>query len=126
MDRAYRIGQRKNVDVYRLVTKGGIEEMVYMRSYHKQTINDTTMEGNLFRKRQFRGVAGDNRNKGNLFGMANLMSLNPKGHCDGVLYNVSKTSSEGPSITSGNDEVLDIVTDLGTMKNLRNPSRSVS
>ena len=114
MDRAYRIGQRKDVEVYRLVTKGGIEEMVYMRSYHKQTVNDTTMEGDLFRRRHFRGVAGEKNNRGNLFGMANLMSLNPEGHCKGILYGFDdsdKASIGGSSCSTKNNEDLEIVQD---------------
>lgn len=31
MDRAYRIGQKKNVTVYRLISKGTIEEQILER-----------------------------------------------------------------------------------------------
>ena len=35
-DRAYRIGQRRNVSVYRLISIGTIEENIYMRQIYKQ------------------------------------------------------------------------------------------
>ena len=35
-DRAYRIGQRRNVSVYRLISVGTIEENMYMRQIYKQ------------------------------------------------------------------------------------------
>ena len=51
VDRIYRIGQKKEVIVYRLITCGSIEEKIYQRqvykeSYIKQTINN---EGDLYR-----------------------------------------------------------------------------
>ena len=35
-DRAYRIGQRRNVSVYRFISVGTIEENIYMRQIYKQ------------------------------------------------------------------------------------------
>ena len=35
-DRAYRIGQRRNVRVYRLISEGSIEENIYLRQIYKQ------------------------------------------------------------------------------------------
>ncbi|CRK45257.1 hypothetical protein BN1723_019675, partial [Verticillium longisporum] len=35
-DRAYRIGQRRDVEVFRLVSSGTIEEIVYARQIYKQ------------------------------------------------------------------------------------------
>ena len=51
VDRIYRIGQQKEVIVYRLITCGSIEEKIYQRqvykeSYIKQTVDD---EGDLYR-----------------------------------------------------------------------------
>lgn len=37
MDRAFRIGQLRDVDVYRLVTSGTIEELIYTRQVYKET-----------------------------------------------------------------------------------------
>ena len=51
IDRIYRIGQKKEVVVYRLITCGSIEEKIYQRqvykeSYIKQTVDN---EGDLYR-----------------------------------------------------------------------------
>ncbi|CAN0317407.1 unnamed protein product, partial [Hapterophycus canaliculatus] len=42
-DRAYRIGQKNKVAVYRLLSKGTIEEMCYMRQIYKLQITSAAM-----------------------------------------------------------------------------------
>ncbi len=42
MDRCFRIGQKKNVVVYRLITCGSIEEKIYRRQVFKDSINRQT------------------------------------------------------------------------------------
>jgi SNF2 family DNA or RNA helicase len=42
-DRAYRYGQTEHVSVYRLVTKGTVEEVVYMRQLYKQTLQTAVL-----------------------------------------------------------------------------------
>ena len=44
-DRSYRIGQKKHVSVYRLVSKGTIEEMVYLRQLWKQELHASCVDG---------------------------------------------------------------------------------
>jgi SNF2 family DNA or RNA helicase len=44
MDRAYRIGQTRNVSVYRLISKGTIEEKILERQKLKQTLADVVIE----------------------------------------------------------------------------------
>jgi SNF2 family DNA or RNA helicase len=46
-DRAYRIGQKEHVNVYRLVAKGTIEEIVYMRQLYKQEIAKSILDGDI-------------------------------------------------------------------------------
>ena len=46
VDRLYRIGQGKDVVVYRLITTHGIEERIYRRQIYKQGINKATVENN--------------------------------------------------------------------------------
>jgi DNA excision repair protein ERCC-6-like 2 len=36
MDRAFRIGQLRDVEVYRLLAAGSIEELIYKRQLYKQ------------------------------------------------------------------------------------------
>lgn len=44
VDRAYRIGQTKNVVVYRLVTCGTIEEKIYRKQVFKGALSKTATE----------------------------------------------------------------------------------
>ena len=46
-DRAYRIGQKEHVNVYRLVAKGTIEEVVYMRQLYKQEIAKSIIDADI-------------------------------------------------------------------------------
>lgn len=45
MDRAFRIGQRRDVNVYRLVAAGTVEENVYERQLYKQQQSRIAVEG---------------------------------------------------------------------------------
>jgi hypothetical protein len=50
VDRVYRIGQRRNVVVYRLITVGTVEEKIYRRQVFKQALlKSTTEKENQFR-----------------------------------------------------------------------------
>ncbi|CAB1097645.1 unnamed protein product [Ectocarpus sp. CCAP 1310/34] len=75
-DRAYRIGQLKEVEVFRLVSTGTIEELTYMRQIYKLQTSAATMgekaEGGL---RQFEGVQGVREEQGELWGISNLMKF---------------------------------------------------
>ncbi|RHY92528.1 hypothetical protein DYB35_006704 [Aphanomyces astaci] len=73
-DRAYRIGQTKDVHVYRLVTMGTIEEMIYAR----QHMADTTLEGKSM-PRYFEAIQGVKSQQGELFGVRNLLQFQPQG-----------------------------------------------
>lgn len=44
VDRCYRIGQSKDVIVYRLVSIGGLEELIYRRQVYKKGMNLQTIE----------------------------------------------------------------------------------
>ncbi len=74
-DRAYRIGQDKNVEVYRLVSLGTIEELKYARQLYKEQLADLVMhnsdEASINVRRQFEGVQGESN--GELFGVLNLL-----------------------------------------------------
>ncbi len=45
VDRCYRIGQKSDVIVYRFVSIGGIEEIIYRRQIHKKGMSLQTVEG---------------------------------------------------------------------------------
>lgn len=75
-DRAYRIGQEKDVEVLRLVSQGTIDELKYLRQLYKVQLKQETMvdteKGAENAPRVFRGVQGDKYRKGELFGYENL------------------------------------------------------
>ncbi|KAI1177162.1 P-loop containing nucleoside triphosphate hydrolase protein [Nemania sp. FL0916] len=86
-DRAYRIGQTRDVDVYRLISVGTIEEITYARQIYKQQQANIGYNASNER-RYFKGV--QHQSKGELFGIQNLLSYNGD---EGVLRHiVNKTN----------------------------------
>ncbi|KAI1303336.1 P-loop containing nucleoside triphosphate hydrolase protein [Xylaria venustula] len=86
-DRAYRIGQVRDVDVYRLISVGTIEEITYARQIYKQQQANIGYNASNER-RYFKGV--QHQSKGELFGIQNLLSYNGD---EGVLRHiVNKTN----------------------------------
>ncbi|EFX01297.1 DNA excision repair protein [Grosmannia clavigera kw1407] len=88
-DRAYRIGQVRDVDVFRLVSAGTIEEIVYARQIYKQQQANIGYSASTER-RYFRGVQQDSARKGEIFGLGNLLAF----HGDQVVLRdiVNKTN----------------------------------
>jgi SNF2 family DNA or RNA helicase len=77
-DRAYRIGQTRDVEVFRLVSSGTIEEIVYARQIYKQqqaNIGYTASE----ERRYFKGVMDNTEKAGEIFGARNLFSYEENG-----------------------------------------------
>ncbi|KAI3322400.1 SNF2 superfamily RAD26-like protein [Xylariaceae sp. AK1471] len=72
-DRAYRIGQVRDVDVYRLISVGTIEEITYARQIYKQQQANIGYNASNER-RYFKGV--QHESKGELFGIQNLLTYN--------------------------------------------------
>jgi hypothetical protein len=73
-DRAYRIGQTRDVEVFRLVSGGTIEEIVYARQIYKQQQANIGYNASEER-RYFRGVMDESSKKGELFGLENLFTF---------------------------------------------------
>lgn len=66
-DRAHRIGQSRDVNVYQLVTKGTIEERIVKRAQQKKTVQSTVYEGasfNFFKKEMIMELMADEFNGG--------------------------------------------------------------
>ncbi|WWC62806.1 uncharacterized protein I303_105404 [Kwoniella dejecticola CBS 10117] len=80
MDRAFRIGQKRTVDVYRLIGQGTVEELMYERQIHKQQrsrqLNDGTFESRIHQGFDGAKTAKD---QGELFGIQNIFRFDPKG-----------------------------------------------
>ncbi|KAJ5693146.1 DNA excision repair protein ERCC-6-like 2 [Penicillium macrosclerotiorum] len=72
-DRAYRIGQNRDVEVFRLVSAGTIEEIVYARQIYKQQQAEIGYNASSER-RYFKGVQEKADKKGEIFGMKNLFA----------------------------------------------------
>jgi len=60
MDRAHRLGQTKQVTVYRLITRGTIEERILLRAKQKEQVQKVVISGNAFQESE-----GVDFNKGN-------------------------------------------------------------
>ncbi|RDA89675.1 hypothetical protein CP533_3352 [Ophiocordyceps camponoti-saundersi (nom. inval.)] len=73
-DRAYRIGQTRDVDVFRLISLGTIEEIVYARQIYKQQQANIGYTASSER-RYFRGVQQDKARKGEIFGLSNIFTF---------------------------------------------------
>lgn len=73
-DRAYRIGQNRDVEVFRLVSSGTIEEIVYARQIYKQQQANIGYNASEER-RYFKGVMDQAHKKGELFGLENLFTF---------------------------------------------------
>ncbi|KAL8913245.1 MAG: hypothetical protein Q9171_001892 [Xanthocarpia ochracea] len=73
-DRAYRIGQVRDVEVFRLVSAGTIEEIVYARQIYKQQQANIGYTASTER-RYFKGVQEKKEHKGEIFGLANLFAF---------------------------------------------------
>ncbi|KAK6607593.1 DNA excision repair protein [Botrytis cinerea] len=88
-DRAYRIGQHRDVDSFRLVSAGTIEEVVYARQIYKQQQANIGYNASKER-RYFKGVQNAASQKGEIFGLDNLLSF----HADEILLRdiVNKTN----------------------------------
>lgn len=73
-DRAYRIGQTRNVEVFRLVSAGTVEEIVYARQIYKQQQANIGYNASTER-RYFKGVQNKADQKGEIFGLHNLLTF---------------------------------------------------
>uniref|UniRef100_A0A8C6TWD7 Excision repair cross-complementation group 6-like 2 n=1 Tax=Neogobius melanostomus TaxID=47308 RepID=A0A8C6TWD7_9GOBI len=80
IDRAYRIGQCRDVTVLRLISLGTVEEVIYLRQVYKQQLHSSVVAVENAR-RYFEAVQGVDAQKGELFGMKNLFRLQTRGSC---------------------------------------------
>ncbi|KAL0979127.1 hypothetical protein UPYG_G00181080 [Umbra pygmaea] len=80
IDRAYRIGQCRDVTVFRLISLGTVEEVIYLRQVYKQQLQCSVM-GKESARRYFEAVQGAGDQKGELFGIKNVFRLQTQGTC---------------------------------------------
>jgi superfamily II DNA/RNA helicase len=91
-DRAYRIGQKKNVHVYRLVCQGTVEELMYMRQLYKTSLTSEALDGKKS-QRLFEAIEGEK--KGELYGLPNLMRFDINGHLHRMKTETSTSHQPG-------------------------------
>lgn len=70
-DRSFRFGQKRHVIVFRLLSAGSLEELVYSRQVYKQQLSNIAVSGKM-EKRYFEGVQDCKNFQGELFGICNL------------------------------------------------------
>ncbi|KAL9822217.1 DNA excision repair protein ERCC-6-like 2 isoform 2-T3 [Geothlypis trichas] len=80
IDRAYRIGQHRAVKVFRLISLGTVEELMYLRQVYKQQLHCAVI-GTENARRYFEAVQGSKEHQGELFGIHNLFKLRTHGSC---------------------------------------------
>ena len=56
-DRCHRIGQTRNVTIYRLITEHSIEENILMKSIHKRKLEELVTEEGMFDTSYFEKVS---------------------------------------------------------------------
>jgi len=76
-DRAYRIGQKRDVAVYRLIAANTVEEVQYLRQLFKQGMSNSVAGG--VERRLFKGMQGDSLRPGELWGLLNLFAVDEGG-----------------------------------------------
>ena len=102
--------------VFRLVTRGTIEELKYLRQVYKtqlksETIVNVEETARSKAKRLFRGVEGDKSRQGELFGLENLLKFK-----DGNFINYAAKGSESKQFgidVHGTDDLLEQVKGMG-------------
>ncbi|XP_047237730.1 DNA excision repair protein ERCC-6-like 2 isoform X2 [Girardinichthys multiradiatus] len=136
IDRAYRIGQCRDVTVLRLISLGTVEEVIYLRQVYKQQLQCSVV-GKESARRYFEAVQGNSFYKGELFGIKNLFRLQTEGTClthrileregqveAGVITTKTHKEGEKENKTSRNDEHGDLYTD-GTLSNVEAPEDNI-
>lgn len=92
-DRAYRIGQMRDVEVFRLVSRGTIEEIVYARQIYKQQQANIGYNASEER-RYFKGVMDQSSKKGELFGLENLFTFEQDSILQDILHKTNIAESK--------------------------------
>ncbi|KIR53088.1 DNA dependent ATPase [Cryptococcus gattii Ru294] len=106
MDRAFRIGQKRTVEVYRLIGQGTIEELIYERQVQKQQsarqLNNGTLEPRIY---QGYDRATNVKDQAELFGVHNLFHFDPNGFAPANLgVHVAKDNFLDEPTRSAEDE----------------------
>jgi len=116
-DRSYRLGQKDDVHVVRLVTEGTVDELKYLRQLYKVQLKNETLNSSEAKSksaRVFRGIQGDKHRKGELFGTENLLKFKEDGS---FLADVWKSKKTNGKKNSSNEVELHNVEDITSSLN---------
>ncbi|CAM9419002.1 unnamed protein product [Chrysoparadoxa australica] len=102
-DRAYRIGQMEDVEVFTLVSEGTVEEMTYLRQLYKTQIASAAMSGEGGR-RQFVGVQDSKGEEGELFGFKNLFIYSECRIVDQIRRQYQQGKRGAPATVEGKED----------------------
>lgn len=72
LKRAYRIGQKRDVHVYRLISSGCIEENIYLRQIYKTHLSKECVEDESAKRLFFLSA---NNKRGEFLGIENLLGF---------------------------------------------------
>lgn len=125
-DRSYRIGQNKDVTVYRLISTGTIEEITYYRQVYKQQLAAVATEGHTNQKRIFNAVSGVPSEYGKLFGVKNLFSYNPNGFMEQFQKDVGIEKSSNNKLKDDELDMEESLIDFSILNNSENMSKPFS
>lgn len=118
-DRAYRIGQTRDVEVFRLISLGTVEEIVYARQIYKQQQANIGYTASSER-RYFKGVQQDTQRKGEIFGLANIFTYHAQNESGLLRDIVNKTNiaeaKAGVNLVDVDMEQASKDNDLGAVK----------
>ncbi|KZV81484.1 hypothetical protein EXIGLDRAFT_628433 [Exidia glandulosa HHB12029] len=94
MDRAYRFGQQRDVEVFRLLSEGTLEENIYQRQVYKghqsQIAYNAAEPTRLFDAVQF-----TKEKEGELFGIKNILTLRPKHDDKNMQHRIERAELQG-------------------------------
>lgn len=110
-DRAYRIGQTRDVEVFRLVSQGTMEEIVYARQIYKQQQASIGYNASSER-RYFQGVQGRVEQRGEIFGLKNLFAYQGDGVVLREIFNKTNVAESKADVRVVNLEIKDEDDDL--------------
>ena len=117
-DRSFRIGQKRDVTVYRLVAQGTIDELKYLRQIYKLQLKEETFRDSdesmpkCSLPKSFKGVEKDKDRKGELFGMENLLSFQKDGSFLEKMWGQSSSLAKDSSAVKSVEKKVHDATEL--------------
>jgi len=121
-DRAFRIGQQRDVEVIRLVSQGTVEELMYARQLYKVHLKQQALGGKDKEEeaaRLFRGVVGDKNRKGELFGIENLLKFKDGSFMDDI-WSSRKGKKDDKHAAANEEDIANALSNAGGVDGILN------